>query len=255
MRLLTGFFMAWGNFLTLPCPLKRWDNDLKNYMLGFLPSVGLIIGLIWAGVCYLLAWLTFPFLVMAFILTLVPFALCGFMHLDGFMDCCDAIMSRKPLEDRQKILKDSHTGAFAVVSLAFLLLGFHAFLSTAISSGLDFIDLILIPVTSRAVSAANVLLRQPIGHSQYAKGEGATDSSQKKKAVVIILAQLAVYCGAGLYFAISAAATAIVVGVTALAGLIAIAYARRQLGGMSGDIAGYGIVWGELFGVLAMALV
>ena len=42
MKLLTGFFMAWGNFLTLPCPLKRWDKDLKNYMLGFLP-----------GFCYL----------------------------------------------------------------------------------------------------------------------------------------------------------------------------------------------------------
>ena len=55
MKLITGFFMAWGNFLTLPCPLKRWDNDLKNYMLGFLPSVGLIIGLIWAGVSLLLA--------------------------------------------------------------------------------------------------------------------------------------------------------------------------------------------------------
>lgn len=255
MKLLTGFFMAWGNFLTLPCPLKRWDNDLKNYMLGFLPSVGLIIGLIWAGACLLFAWLTFPFLIMAFLLTFLPFALCGFMHLDGFMDCCDAIMSRRPLEDRQRILKDSHTGAFAVVSLAFLLLGFYAFFSTALSSGLDFVDLILIPVTSRAMSAINVLLRQPMGHSQYARGEGATDSSQKKKAVAIILIQLMLYCGVGLYFAISPVYTAIVLVVTALASLISIAYGKRQLGGMSGDIAGYGIVFGELFGVLAMALV
>ena len=44
MKLITGLFMAWGNFLTVPCPLKKWDNDLKNYMLGFLPSVGLIVG-------------------------------------------------------------------------------------------------------------------------------------------------------------------------------------------------------------------
>ena len=111
MKLITGFFMAWGNFLTLPCPLKRWDNDLKNYMLGFLPSVGLIIGLIWAGVSLLLAVLPIPFLVTAFLLTMVPFVLSGFLHLDGFMDCCDAILSRRPLEYRQRILKDSHTGA------------------------------------------------------------------------------------------------------------------------------------------------
>ncbi len=247
--------MAWGNFLTLPCPLKRWDKDLKNYMLGFLPSVGLIIGGLWAGICLLLAWLTFPFLIIGFLLTLTPFALCGFMHLDGFMDCCDAIMSRKPLEQRQQILKDSHTGAFAVVSLAFLLLGFHAFLSTAISSGLDFINLMMIPVVSRSISAANVLLRQPMGHSQYAQGTGALDQQQKRKAVFIILLQLVVYCGGGLYFAIDPDSTAVVMGATALAGLISILYGKRQLGGMSGDIAGYGIVWGELFGVLALALV
>ena len=64
MKLITGFFMAWGNFLTLPCPLKKWDNDLKNYMLGFLPSVGLIVGLLWALLCLLMVWLAIPFLVM-----------------------------------------------------------------------------------------------------------------------------------------------------------------------------------------------
>ena len=69
MKLITGFFMAWGNFLTLPCPLKLWDSNLKNYMLGFLPSVGLIIGLIWGAVCILLMTLNLPFLVIAFLMT------------------------------------------------------------------------------------------------------------------------------------------------------------------------------------------
>lgn len=247
--------MAWGNFLTLPCPLKRWDNDLKNYMLGFLPSVGLIIGLVWGGLCLLMAMFSLPFLVMGFLLTLIPFALCGFMHLDGFMDCSDAILSRKPLEIRQQILKDSHTGAFSVVSVIFLLLGFHAFLSTALSAGLDFMDFLVIPAVSRGMAATNVLLRKPIGHSQYAYGEGASDGSQKKKAVVIIFVQLALICGISIWQAVTPLATAIVAGVTAIATLIAIAYGKKQLGGMSGDIAGYGIVWGELLGVLAMALV
>ena len=38
--------------------------------------------------------------------------------------------------------------------------------------------------------------------------------------------------------------------VTELAG----AHARKQLGGMSGDIAGYSIVWGELAGIVAAAI-
>ena len=255
MKLITGFFMAWGNFLTLPCPLKRWDNDLKNYMLGFLPSVGLIIGLIWGAACILMMTLNLPFLLIAFLMTFLPFKLCGFLHLDGFMDCCDAIMSRRPLEDRQRILKDSHTGAFAVVSLAFLLLGYYAFMSQALSMGVDFFNLCLIPVVSRGLAGMNVLLRKPIGHSQYASGEGAAADGQKKKAVVIILVQLAVYCGTGFVFTGAPLGTAVVLAASALGTLVSIAYGKHQLGGMSGDIAGYGIVWGELCGVLAMALI
>lgn len=255
MKLITGFFMAWGNFLTLPCPLKLWDSNLKNYMLGFLPSVGLIIGLLWGGACILMMTLNIPFLVIAFLMTYLPFKLCGFLHLDGFMDCCDAIMSRRPLEDRQRILKDSHTGAFAVVSVAFLLLGFYTFLSQALSMGVDFFTLALIPVVSRGMSGMNVLLRKPMDSSQYAQGDGAGADSQKKKAVLIILLQLAIYSAAGLLLSANPLPVAITLGAAALGALAAILYGKRQLGGMNGDIAGYGIVWGELIGVLAMALV
>jgi len=255
MKLITGFFMAWGNFLTLPCPLKLWDNNLKNYMLGFLPSVGLIVGLLWGGLCILMMSLNLPFLVLAFLMTLIPFTVCGFLHLDGFMDCSDAILSRRPLEDRQRILKDSHTGAFAVISLAFLLLGYYAFMSQTLSMGVDFFALCLIPVVSRGVSGMNVLLRKPMETSQYASGEGASDDGQKKKAVLIILIQLVLYCTAGLLLSSRPLPVAITLAAVALASLLAIIYGKRQLGGMNGDIAGYGIVWGELIGVLAMALV
>ena len=41
----------------------------------------------------------------------------------------------------------------------------------------------------------------------------------------------------------------------ALAGsLIGGAYARQQLGGMSGDVAGYEICWCEAIGVIALAI-
>ena len=75
MKIFTGLFMAWGNFLTVPCPCKKWDNDLKNYMLGFLPSVGLILGILWAAIALLLVMIGTPFLVMSFVITFVLFAL------------------------------------------------------------------------------------------------------------------------------------------------------------------------------------
>ena len=52
--------MAWGNFITLPCPYKKWDGQLKNMMLAFLPSVGLVIGVLWMAIFWLLVYLQLP---------------------------------------------------------------------------------------------------------------------------------------------------------------------------------------------------
>jgi cobalamin synthase len=41
---------------------------------------------------------------------------------------------------------------------------------------------------------------------------------------------------------------------TSIVTFIAGMHARKQLGGMSGDIAGYSIIWGEFAGVLAAAI-
>ena len=254
MKIFTGLFMAWGNFLTVPCPCKKWDSNLKNYMLGFLPSVGLILGMLWAAITLALVYIGLPYLVLSFAVTFVLFALCGFMHLDGFMDCSDAIMSRKPMEIKQQILKDSHCGAFSVVSVVFMILAYYSVVSTAISLGIDFVDLCLIPIISRAVAGANVLLRKPIGHSQYAEGAGAEDIAQKKKAALLVALQVVIFGAIGLFLASNLVPTILVVSATGVATHIATIYGKRQLGGMSGDIAGFSIVWGELAGIFAMLI-
>ena len=43
MRYITAFFMAWGNFLVIPCPCKLWDSRLNRLMLAFLPEIGALI--------------------------------------------------------------------------------------------------------------------------------------------------------------------------------------------------------------------
>ena len=54
MRYVIALFMAWGNFLTLPCPYKRWDGKLKNLMMVFVPLVGVIIGVLWVMIIWTL---------------------------------------------------------------------------------------------------------------------------------------------------------------------------------------------------------
>ena len=284
MKLLTGFLMTWGNFCSLPCPVKRWDDNCKSLMLGFLPTIGLVIGLLWAGIYVGLVYLSFPFLVVSFILAFLPFSLCGFMHMDGFMDCSDAIMSRRPLEEKQRILKDTHTGAFAVISAVFMILGYFAFISTAASMGMDFVNIVIITVLSRSIAGLEVLLSRPLGTSQYAAladssvseadetgetsaadeadvteetdmTEEAAETKQKptaatkKQGIILLIIQLIIYTASGFLASTFYPSTALVYGAVVIGTFIAITYAKKQLGGMSGDIAGYGIVWGEFCGI------
>ena len=41
---ITAFFMAWGMFLAIPCPCRRWDERARQKMLVCLPLVGLVVG-------------------------------------------------------------------------------------------------------------------------------------------------------------------------------------------------------------------
>jgi adenosylcobinamide-GDP ribazoletransferase len=44
------------------------------------------------------------------------------LHLDGFMDTCDALLGGSSPQERRRILKDPHVGAFAVVGVICLFL-------------------------------------------------------------------------------------------------------------------------------------
>ena len=242
--------MAWGNFMTIPCPYKRWDNSLKNMMLAFLPSVGAVIGALWMGIFWaLLRTGISPFLI-SFVMMFYIFAVCGFMHMDGFMDCNDAIMSRRPLEERQRILKDSTVGAFAVVTVAFLLLAWFAAMSSAVYR-IGYADLLMVPVVSRAAAGISVLLCKPIGHSQYAEDYEAPGRWKYRLAVLL---QVALFMGVTILLGGGWLKIAILTAVIGIAGFAACLYARKQLGGMSGDIAGYTICISELAGILALAV-
>lgn len=255
MKFIIGFFMAWGNFITLPCPYKRWDNNLKNMMLAMLPGVGVVVGVLWMLLYAVLDWIVLPPMIASLIMIYYIFAVCGFMHMDGFMDCNDAIMSRRPLEDRQRILKDSLVGAFAVVTAVFLILAWFAAMTTVMTNNvLNIFDLnlLLIPVLSRGVSGLHVLTCKPIGHSQYVKDYEDKGRGKYRAAVVLqmaVVTAMAVFLGGD-------PATTLATGVAvALTNVIANTYARKNLGGMSGDIAGYAICISELAGILALAVI
>ena len=234
-----GFFMAWGMFLTIPCPKKIWRESARRKMLACLPLIGLIVGGIWALCAWLGSFLPQP--LAALLCAAAPWLITGFMHLDGYMDVCDAVLSRRDLETRQRILKDSHCGAFAVICLALLVLcQWAVFLS---AEALPLWPLTLIPAASRACAALAVLTLRPMSTSQYSAMErgGAP--------VFVAAALLAAACALPIVLWGSFAPLAAAFGYG-----LAVWYGFRQFDGMSGDISGFGLVLGELCGAVVLAL-
>lgn len=240
-RLFDGLGMAWGMFLAIPCPLRCWNEDAREQMLLWLPGVGLLVGGIWVGLFFLLKNAAAP--LRALLLAAAPWLVTGFIHLDGYMDVCDAVLSRRELSVRQKILKDSHCGAFAVIGMVLLALAQWSLLFAA--DGGSWMGLLCIPAATRACAALAVRALRPMGTSQYAALKG------KKTAVTVLLA---------LVLALSVGLPPVLDGsfapLAAAAGYwLAVWYGGRQLGGMSGDVSGFALTLGELAGVAVWALV
>ena len=239
MNWICGFFMAWGMFLAIPCPVKIWKEEARNKQLACFPLIGLIVGGVWILLDMVTGSLPLP--LRAACMAALPWLITGFIHLDGFMDVCDAVLSRRDLETRQKILKDSHCGAFAVICLSLLML--TQWSTFAGERTLSHMALLCIPAASRACGAMAVMLLRPMGSSQYAK--------MKRSACVILpCVLLAVFVVLPILLGGSFA-------VLVCAGVywLCCAYGVRQLGGMSGDISGFSLTLAELAGVIMLVLV
>ena len=236
-----GFFMAWGMFLAIPCPKKIWSESARRRMLACLPLVGLIAGGVWALCAWLGGFLPRP--IGALLCAAAPWLVTGFMHLDGFMDVCDAVMSRRDMETRQRILKDSHCGAFAVICMVLLALAqWSVFLQ---EKNPAWLPLLLIPAATRACAGLAVMHLRPMGTSQYAAmRRGGADLT----AALWIFLALAV--GLPIWLAGSFAPLAAAVGYG-----LAAWYGLRQLDGMSGDISGFALTVGELVGAATLLYV
>lgn len=231
-------------FCALPAP-QVWEEKAKDKILLFLPLVGLEMGAIWVLVGYLCRLLDLPILVFALTVSLYPYLITGFLHLDGFMDVTDAVRSWRDLERRREILKDSHVGSFSVIGVVLVILAqfvFCACIDGEKSVGI----LLLIPAVSRCGSALAVTVLPPMQTSQYA------GKRRKISHIALLSAQLllALFAGFLLYGHLG---FALLGGVAGYA--LALIRAYGSLQGMNGDIAGYALTFSELCALCVYALI
>ena len=114
--LWNSFKIAFAMFSKIPMPQAEWTEENMRYMLCFFPFVGAAAGILTLGVNWLGEYFGFGTGFMAMALILVPVFVTGGIHVDGLLDTSDALSSWRDREKRLEILKDSHAGAFAVIT-------------------------------------------------------------------------------------------------------------------------------------------
>ena len=110
-------------FLTrLPVPLfKHYDQQWLHQSSRHFPAVGLLVGLLCAGVFWLGSVLFTP-LVAAVLSTAFGIKLTGAFHEDGLADSCDGLGGGLTRERTLSIMKDSRLGTYGVLGLVSALL-------------------------------------------------------------------------------------------------------------------------------------
>jgi adenosylcobinamide-GDP ribazoletransferase len=203
------------------------DRDLGRSV-GFFPLVGLVLGLLTAGLGYAFIGFFTPTMV-AILLVAAGALLTGGLHLDGLSDLFDGLAGGQGDRERTlAIMRDSRIGAQGAVALVLVLAAKVAAFSVLVEAR-QYAALVAIPVIGRfAVVPAIVMFpyTRPEGLGRAFNGEA--------KWPQVVVASLTM--GAVLF------AFGLTLGQPALAGFLAaiiLALAlRARLGGLTGDVYG-----------------
>lgn len=251
MTILRSIALAFAMFSRLPVPKVDWNERNMRYMMVGFPLVGAVIGLLvigWANFC---RWLNLGGVLTACGLTLLPIGVTGGIHLDGFCDTVDALSSHADPKRKCGILKDPHMGAFAAIGLASYLLLYFSLSYTLVLSRRALLLLLCVSVLSRVLSAFSVIsLPCENGAGTLHSFSDAAD----KRVVFGVLFILLATCAATM-LTVSPVVSALVLIIAAGCFWWLARVAKREFGGMRGDLAGWFLQLCELFclGVLVIS--
>jgi adenosylcobinamide-GDP ribazoletransferase len=207
----------------------------------FFPVVGTVIGLATAG-AYAGASEFLPSPVAAAIAVLVAIALTGAIHIDGLADTADGLFGGRTRERRLEIMADPRVGTFGISAIGIALLIRWAAIGS-LEPGAEWSVLVVAAAMSRTV-VLGVMAGFP-----YARPEGIGEGYSGNRPVILV-AGIATAVGVALLFGGPASLLALLPA--ALVGLAVAVYARRLIGGVTGDIYGAVIELAELAALLTL---
>lgn len=246
-----SMIIAFSMYSRIPMPRVEWTKERMEHALCFFPFIGLILG----GVCtaFGAAVRTAGLegtLFYACAGTLIPLAVTGGIHMDGYLDVCDALCSYGTREKRLEIMKDPRTGAFGVIRGGMYLIGFLGVFSLIPADRLGLTAGVF--TLSRALSAWAVVSlpkARPDGLAAAFSRDAAAKTVQAFSAAFVILSAALLRMTAG---------PAVCAACVLTAGIVFLHYrhmALKEFGGVTGDLAGYFLQRAELWQLAAAAAV
>lgn len=228
-----GFKIAFSMYSKIPMPKTDWNEKNMRYSMCFFPLIGVVIGALAFLWCYVSRQLDFGSILKVAGYLVIPVLVTGGIHLDGFIDTQDALSSYKSREEKLEILKDSHIGAFALISCMV-----YYIIQAGVWSELGEKSIATLAggfVLSRALSGYAVVRFQCAKNSGLA--HAFSDASQKKVVSIVtflfaLLSMIVMIFMGGM------------LGVSAIIGAMITFWfyrhvAYKEFGGITGDLAGW----------------
>ena len=216
----------------------------------FFPMIGVVIG----AVMYLAGWLldktSVGGLFRGVVFTLIPIIITGGIHMDGFMDTMDALGSWGDREKKLEILKDSHAGAFAVITACVYFLVLYGGFSQITGDWTAMKLIALGYVVSRCFSGLGVItLPKANAGGTVAEFSRKAQDTTVRNTLIVYLVLLA-----ALMLLIQPVWGAVTFVTAVLVSLFYKHKAMKYFGGTTGDLSGYFLCLCEAWMVLALAI-
>lgn len=246
-QLWNGFKISFAMYSRIPVPEADWTDDNMKYSMCFFPLVGAVIGAVMYGWYCLCGLLPFGNTFQTAVYLIIPVIISGGIHMDGLLDTADALSSWQTMERRLEILKDSNSGAFAIITgLVYFILYFGVMSEVdGRSIGVICISFVL----SRSLSGYSVVTFKKARNTGLAV---AFANPAQKKAVQITMIVFIAVCAAVVLWINPLPGLGILAGAALVFG-----YYRwmsmHYFGGITGDLCGFFTQISEL--VMALAAV
>jgi adenosylcobinamide-GDP ribazoletransferase len=227
-------------FLTIfPVPSSKKDvPPMIGRSIPFFPVVGLLIGIILAGLYFVLR-IVLPLPVVSALLVASLAIITGAHHLDGLIDTCDAMVAGKTREQRLDIMSDTRVGAFGITGVCLLLIMKYA----AVLSSIGLAPLVIFPVLSRWALVSAILI------FPSARNEGMGFAAKNNATWPGFISATVIALLINILFAGLIAGPVLMISIFALISCLGLCLSRLY-GGLTGDCYGALVEIGETLALL-----